>query len=1035
MAAGLKSVEGEGDLFHPTSLRDLLVHWAGRTPDAPAFHFTRPTGEAETVTFAGMAARARAIADGPLAGTAPGDRVILPFRPGLEFILAFFGCQYAGAVPVPLPPLRPREFAELPGLAADCGANLVLSHEPFVPALAGCPVPLRLIEEAGSDVSILAPDRPAADLAFIQYTSGSTGDPKGVAIGQDNVLSNIRTIIKAFGVRHGDTGVTWLPPHHDMGLVGGLLTPVFAGNTVWIMAPGDFVRAPLSWIDRLARTGATVAGGPNFAFDLCAQRLLEKPDALPADTDLSAWRVAFCGAEPVRAETLRRFAAAFAPLGFDPKSFLPCYGMAEATLFVSGTADPPPRLIARFDAEALRQRGRAEPAADGRELVSCGRLDDPDFPRVTIIGEDGRPRPEGEAGEILVAGSGIARGYWGRDALTAETFPGGALRTGDRGFIHGGRLFVIGRIKDIIIHNGQNHAAEDIEGTALAAVEGRTTWLAAAFAIEDGQAERLIVLLEGPRGTRLGLDVAAVTGQVRAAIAAAHGFVPHEIVLLAPGALPRTTSGKVRRGQARDLFRDDALRRIAAPQPAKAVARAGAGSLDDRLAGLAAAFARILNIDAGSIDPDAPLGALGIDSVNAVALRRVAEDALDDHIPVELVQGELSLRDLATMGAVESGRYWADASLAADLVPAPGEPDGSGPWLVTGGTGLVGARVIATLLARGDERVIGLGRVGAGDRLRATLAGIGVGVGALDRLDLVEGDFSAPRLGLAEETWRDLADRVGIIIHCAAELSFIKPYAALRPVNVDVGRALLALMACGRPKRMVHLSSVSVLETPSRAGRRLAEDTILDFPETLPVGYAQSKWVADRMMGHARDRGFAVAVARPPWIIGATASEMRVGGDFLARFLRACARAGGVPAAPFLWNVVSASFVADSVVAIAADAGFAPVHHLGLAESLPMAAMADALARAGAPVGTRPVDDWVAGMLAGTRDDESHPLLPLLPLFAAHGGRAPKMAPYAAGLMPAMDSRRTLERLAEAGVSCPAPDLTLLARHALGQLL
>ena len=406
-----------------------------------------------------------------------------------------------------------------------------------------------------------APVGPApapGDTAVLQLTSGSTGDPKAVEVRHANLAANCAALAGALGAEEDLRIAGWLPFFHDWGLVGCLFFPVFAGGTCIYFDPADFLASPMRWPRALSAHRATVGCAPDFAYDLCAEL------ATPADIaalDLAAWRRAMVGAEPVRARTLARFAAAFAPAGFDEAAFYPSYGLAEATLIVTGArATPAPRQLTL--AAAALAAGRAEAAAPGdpapRRLVSCGRA----LPGTALAIADaaaGAPLPEGRVGEVWVQGPGVAAGYRGDPAGTAASFgarlagqPGTWLRTGDLGFLRDGELYVCGRAKDVIIRGGHNHMAEDLEAAAAGCHPGLRPGCCAAFATEIGGREALVMAQEVAFGPRP--DLPAAARALRNAVLAGAGIGPDVVALVAAGSLEKTSSGKMRRQAARARF-------------------------------------------------------------------------------------------------------------------------------------------------------------------------------------------------------------------------------------------------------------------------------------------------------------------------------------------------------------------------------------------------------------------------------------------------------------------------------------------------
>lgn len=552
---------------------ELLRVRADLTPDAMAFGFLSD-GEGPTLTYAELDRAARSVAAGLLAVADPGDRAMMLYAPGLAFVTAFFGCQYAGLVPVPAYPPRPDRLVQswetLANIAADCSPRLILSDSilaPFVPTQLG---PLAAATHLVTDQlpAATAEIQPTAldpdGTALLQYTSGSTANPKGVVIGHRNLLHNQRVILEAFEHdRHLGVGVCWLPPYHDMGLIGGLLQTVYRGAACWLMSPVTLLQDPFLWLRAISHYRADTSGGPNFAYDYCVQRIT---DEQKATLDLSNWSVAAIGSEPVRPETMRRFAEAFAGCGFRAEAFYPCYGLAEATLMVTGGSRTALPVVRDFDAAEL-DRGRAVPSheAPSKSLVGCGRPWLGQDVRI-VDPESRKPKADGDVGEIWVRGPSVARGYWNRPdeaeqtfrAVLAETGDGPYLRTGDWGFLDGGELFVTGRLKELIVIRGRNHHPRDIEATVQAVDPNLRPDCGAAFEIQSRGRTLVVVVQEVDRRCRT-LDVARLTGVVRQAIAERHDIQLHELVLIESGSIPKTSSGKVRHYRCRTAYEGGTL--------------------------------------------------------------------------------------------------------------------------------------------------------------------------------------------------------------------------------------------------------------------------------------------------------------------------------------------------------------------------------------------------------------------------------------------------------------------------------------------
>jgi acyl-CoA synthetase (AMP-forming)/AMP-acid ligase II len=552
----------------PSSWIDVLRDRADAHPDRRAYAFLAD-GEAEegTLTYRELERRVRSLAGWLQAERAEGARALLVYPPGLEYAVAFLACLYAGVVAVPTyPPRLHRPDVRLQAIVTDARATLALTTASILRTLGqrAAHVPeLRSLRWLATDAAPprdhawCRPDVGAGRLAFVQYTSGSTGRPRGVMVTHAQALANAAMIQRAFDAGSEARGLFWLPPYHDMGLVGGILQTVFSGAATAFMSPFAFLQRPLRWLQAIARTGATHSGGPNFAYDLCVARTTPEQRAA---LDLRGWRVAFCGAEPIRRETLHRFAEAFAPAGFRPEAFCAAYGLAEATLVVSAGTPGAGVQTHALDAAALEAH-RIAPATTGptRTIVGCGR---PVAPGRVVIADPQARTPCGpeDVGEIWVAGPHVASGYWNRPGESAEVFgahlgdgEGPFLRTGDLGFLRDGELVVTGRLKDLIILDGRNHYPQDIEETVERGVSGVRPGGCAAFSVEADDAERLVVAAEVERDCLSG-DRRALVRAIRRAVAEEHGVAVHAAALLRPGGLPRTSSGKVQRHACRAAF-------------------------------------------------------------------------------------------------------------------------------------------------------------------------------------------------------------------------------------------------------------------------------------------------------------------------------------------------------------------------------------------------------------------------------------------------------------------------------------------------
>jgi len=584
-----------GTFFGPPTLVDLVRHRARCQPDEIAFTYL-VDGETEQVrmTNRDLDRQARAIGAWLESQDLVGERALLLYPAGLEFIAAFFGCLYAGVTAVPVyPPRRNRSLARVQAIADDAEAQVALTTdvvlrrvEPLIDEtphlkqltwLATCHVPQGMEEKWDM------PDIRGDTLAFLQYTSGSTGTPKGVMLDHNNLMHNSALIAHAFEHARSSLGVFWLPSYHDMGLIGGILQPLYVGRPNVLMSPMAFLQKPYRWLSAISRFGGTTSGGPDFAYALCVRKVTAEQKAT---LDLSSWQVAFNGAEPVREETIEAFSEAFAPCGFRREAFYPCFGLAEATLIVSGGFAKRPPVIRWFDAAALanHQVVDASPEEEeARALVGCGET----LPDQKIVIADPqtmtRCAPD-QIGEIWVGGPSVAKGYWRQAEGTQATFraflkdtgEGPFLRTGDLGFIQDGELFVTGRIKDLIIFRGFNVYPQDIELTVARAHPHLVPDCGAAFAVEGGGQEKLVVVQEIHRRHRE--NVQEVFQAVRQAVAEEHDLPLEAIVLVRAGSIPKTSSGKIQRHACRQGFLEGSLEVVAQWQGGRGAAVAPAGA-------------------------------------------------------------------------------------------------------------------------------------------------------------------------------------------------------------------------------------------------------------------------------------------------------------------------------------------------------------------------------------------------------------------------------------------------------------------------
>ena len=679
--------------FDFSTLVELLRWRATQQPEQSIYTFlTDGEKQEESYTFAELDRRARIIGASLQEQTNPGERVLLIYPSGLDFIAAFLGCLYAGVIAVPVYPpstvRNDRSLVKFRAIAQDVQARVVLTATGLSSRVTGLLSQSPEIQQAQLLITDQLSDGMAEQwreptiardtLAFLQYTSGSTGIPKGVMITHGNLLHNSSLVERYCEHPPEAHGVTWLPLYHDLGLIGGILQPLYAGYESTIMAPTAFLQRPARWLQALSRKKGTISGAPNFAYDLCARKVTAQQKA---GLDLSHWDIVANGAEPVRADTLERFADAFAECGLRRNHLYPCYGLAEATLVVSAGKKGTFPTVAMFKGRELEHNEAVETFVAEENvstLVSIGKSH-PDQNVIIVDSETLTECKEDRVGEIWVAGPSVAQGYWQRPEESDYTFhahlqdgSGPFLRTGDMGFVQNGELFITGRLKDLIIIRGSNHYPQDIEKTVEASHPALRLNGSAAFSIEAEGEERLVIVQEVER-TALSSNLDEVVTAIREAIATQHEIQVYAIALIRPGSLPKTSSGKVQRRGSRESYLDGSLSIMRLwtleqdqAQTPQAVQQDGgaeeqgereqAGETAETAPAIPAAkiqdwlvthVAQALKVNANRIDRRAPFAQYGMDSAQAISLSADLEDWLGRSLVPTIVYDYPTIEALA----------------------------------------------------------------------------------------------------------------------------------------------------------------------------------------------------------------------------------------------------------------------------------------------------------------------------------------------------------------------------------------------------
>ncbi len=651
------------------SLLDLVQQRAIESPTDTAYQFLTSSSGYDTLTYQELDKKARAIAAILQQQGCYNERAVLLLPPSLDYIAAFYGCLYAGVIAVPVyPPSKNRHLRRLLSIVEDAQAKFILTQEIFADQgfdATATVIKVDQIEETAAEVYFPIV-RNSEDLVFLQYTSGSTSNPKGVMVSYGNISSNIKMLENNFG-SETDVTCSWLPPYHDMGLVAGIIFPLYLKARAILMAPSNFLQSPFRWLEIISRERVVLSGGPNFAYDLCVHKVTTEQIA---QLDLSCWKFAVNGAEPIRQLTLQRFINRFASASFLPSALSPCYGLAEATLMLTGK----PNGASDHTFPLLKselEKGKVIPASDSENqltvnIVNCGS---PQLDHTICIVDPSTHTvlPERNIGEIWANGPSIAKGYLNKPQLTQTIFhaqladvPGiNYMRTGDLGFMHKNDLYVTGRIKDLIIIKGLNYYPQDIELTVNESHPALQNHGAAAFAVEVDNAEQLVVLQEVQREKLQRLDKEEVLDAIQAALLQEHGLSAHSIVLLKPYSLPKTSSGKVQRWSCRAEYLAGTLNSVARwDQARESIQMEGRlsqsvnqyaqfANQEEARIWLQQWFAQHLRVPAQDILPDKNLVDLGVNSLIAAELGSELYNKLGIRLDIITLFEQHSLNKLA----------------------------------------------------------------------------------------------------------------------------------------------------------------------------------------------------------------------------------------------------------------------------------------------------------------------------------------------------------------------------------------------------
>jgi thioester reductase-like protein len=954
---------------------------ADQHPDKPLYSYLDVNGDPiESYTYATFLHRVEAIAghlwkDGRFAA---GERLLLAYPPGLEMICAFFGCVRAGLIPVPVYPPSSRGFQsalyKMVHIAKDCQAAGILTSRDYQASLktnlarsgvSACGMDVDYISGlpwiATEDFVDAISNRPAVDhseILFLQYTSGSTMEPKGVIVEHENILDTCPLVID----HSAPVVVSWLPQYHDMGLIGCYLYPALKGGTTYGFSPTNFIQRPILWFDAMTAYRATATAAPNFAFDYCLRAGRLSKESLEA-CDLSSLRILMCAAEPVKPDTYTRFLEAFQSYGLKSESFYVAYGLAENTLAVSQGG----RNIVSVNKRALslgtaRMTTEVSEIDGATQIVSCGTplpgLD------VKIVDPEGHfPLKPERTGEIWVAGRGKCRGYWNNPELTLKQFRArlvddtpyddGYLRTGDIGFFHGGELYVCGRIKDLIILRGQNYYPHDIESVVEKSSALVRHNCVVAFQIQEDSEPALAIVAEA-KNLRSLPDARKIAAAVR-------NYLNVEVAvisIIAPRAIPRTSSGKIMRHKTKQMWQRGQFTVLSDFSREK---DAGNSSPDS---GMHSSFAELKARYGLTGLESYNLVEAGLDSLDIVVFMHELKELLKDNgaemlarqVDIGVIQ-RVAIAELFALAeklkrAPEEALVHLRYSLAAFReeqraaekqmmindrklifeppmpLPTPATPM-LNQVLLTGGTGFIGPFLLKSLLEQTQAKIYVLVRSSHEEqgrqRLRTAMESMGpCDVALMEMLETrvipVCGDLGQPKLGLTQDLWDFLANEIDTVFHNGATVNYLFNYDLMRDANVLGTNEVVRLAFAGRPKEFNYVSTTFVFGWAVKSV--LHETDLNENMELLDFGYSQSKWVAEQVVVDARNRGLSARIFRP-----ALVSPSVTGGgnnfDIAVRLVAFMVNHGiGVDTLNQV-SFVPADIVANNIVAISTTPGTA----------------------------------------------------------------------------------------------------------------
>jgi thioester reductase-like protein len=1080
-----------------TSLVNLLEKKAEQKPDFVLYTFLQGSQNERILSYQGLAEQAKKIAIVLQKVTHPGDRVLILYPPGLDFIAAFWGCLYAGVIAVPAyPPSTKELFAKVHYIIKSATARVVLTNDGIFQHIKRCRTakwlsPNSFVHRITNEIinplmlqNALSPlvdfekilfistdelpeqmsewIRPALGqdhIAFLQYTSGSTGKPKGVMISHGNLLHNLLAIEKINQIKEDDVCISWLPPYHDMGLIGGILQPLFSTFSVKLMSPLTFMQRPAVWLEMISHYHATGTVAPNFAYDLCASKVSEEEKS---QLDLRSLNVVMTGAEPIRKMTIDRFSACFAPCGFQAKAFFPCYGLAESTLMVTGVCRNEGLNSQWIDRKALSEGTvvaveEADPNA--RCLINCGRpIDGVHLAIVQPVTL--KECPERMIGEIWVASDSVAQGYWKLPAETKHYFnvrlgkhEHSFLRTGDLGYLDKGSLYVTGRLKDIIIIRGCNYYPHDLEHIIDACHPHLRPNGCAVFAIEEYDRE-LLVIVQEIREEVKSINSDELVNCIRSTLLSEEGIVADVVILAGRKSVPKTTSGKTQRVLCKKRYLEGTLEiihqdKVCAHELIGTSLLSTEKDVDADCFNVTQILQRILNVE-DTLEDESKLSQLGLSSVHLGELHQALSTSTDAKVPFEfllmdprlkeikcLLAGEMDVRQLAISHIValdlEFNKY---KNIPTDIKSLPKPVPQRA--LLTGATGFLGAYLLHELLVNTSWHITCLVQADSIDaglkRISQNMQKYGLWSPLYhERIKPVVGNLEKIRLGLSRHDWDILANDMDLIFHSAAQLNFIAPYQRLAASNVLGTIQLLELAGYKHLKAFHYVSTLGYFMSADLADDFVVcEQSKLRPEQGIYGGYNQTKWLAECLVLHARRLNIPTIIYRPSLIVGDSKTGFWNEADVVCRILKGCIQLGARPILDVDLNLVPVDYVAKAIACFATENPYQiDSYHLMNPQAVSLEQLCAEIRAKGFNVDDVAYSSWEEMIKERSDSDLAGSFTALRPFFTEKVSNKDSSLfnLYLRNNKAKIDSSYTRVKLAERGIHCDQIDELLIHRY------